>query len=604
MGGSIGALSGSLGVSGGYSNSRSQASQEGARNIAQSFGETLRQSLLQSSEAYRELNASVVTTVEEGQQYSVTTEAVANHNHCHSLTMMYFEVLRHYAITQELAEVAECIFVPFLFTEFDEDNIAKWKDSLAQALKPISSNTYAWPFLLSTLRRQHPLAKAFDANDRVRTNWEYVNYPENTYAEDPIRSVNGHIDLRVSLPRPPTRADRILSLPVITETVVSRQVDTVATVARAFFTGGLSLFGGAEERTVEQQVLRRKDIGDRFIDLDDNFQSVPPANAVRINTFEPVSFEFFGVTVNLEFFANPEDEAQWGAYAALLGYDAPWKLLQAYFRGRLVSEWDTIWRRDIVPRVFEAITDSIVLEGDGGPGIDVDLTPNQPYRGGDRRVRMTARGGIQSRTRDALADELVVRSNSAEVRALEPYVVLNLERVRLDYTTEHFRGPIFSGSLGDDLLDGVTLPIPLTSRDLRNPRHEDRWLQQRLIDHLNAHIEHYNISLFTGLDQNRRWNLLDGFSIETYNRDGTTAGFRSLASVVKNDLITVVGNALVFPVADGYHVSRSLLTEGEGETRVSAAGTVSADPGRSTVPTVGSDERRVHGGSHGSVRFV
>ncbi|MEP7257162.1 MAG: papain-like cysteine protease family protein, partial [Flavitalea sp.] len=42
---------------------------------------------------------------------------------------------------------------------------------------------------------------------------------------------------------------------------------------------------------------------------------------------------------------------------------------------------------------------------------------------------------------------------------------------------------------------------------------------------------------------------------------GLPAGYRSLASVVKNELITVVGNALVLPVAAGYKVSKSYIVQ-------------------------------------------
>ena len=34
-----------------------------------------------------------------------TTESVANHNHCHAITVQYFEVLRHLRVTHELVDV-------------------------------------------------------------------------------------------------------------------------------------------------------------------------------------------------------------------------------------------------------------------------------------------------------------------------------------------------------------------------------------------------------------------------------------------------------------------------------------------------------------------
>jgi hypothetical protein len=131
---SLGVVSGALGVAGGYSTSSSSASQNGSRDTAMFFGEKLRQAVMQNAESYRQLNAAVVTSVKEGQQYAVTTDVVANHNHCHALTMMYFEVLRHYAIFQEMVAVEECVFVPLLMTNFSQDNIYKWSDVLARNL--------------------------------------------------------------------------------------------------------------------------------------------------------------------------------------------------------------------------------------------------------------------------------------------------------------------------------------------------------------------------------------------------------------------------------------------------------------------------------------
>ncbi|MEN9867137.1 MAG: hypothetical protein RL748_2727, partial [Pseudomonadota bacterium] len=92
-----------IGVSGGYSKSDSDASQDSGRNIAQNFEEKIRHNTMQNAQSYRQNNAAVVTTVGENQKFSTQVEVVANHNHCHSMTMMYFEVLRHYAVFQELS---------------------------------------------------------------------------------------------------------------------------------------------------------------------------------------------------------------------------------------------------------------------------------------------------------------------------------------------------------------------------------------------------------------------------------------------------------------------------------------------------------------------
>lgn len=592
--GSIGAIGGSLGVAGGFSNSSSSASQSGSRGIAQYFGERLRQTLTQNAEAYRELNASVVTTVRDGQEYSVETEVVANHNHCHSITMMYFEVLRHYAIVQQLTDVSECIFVPLLLTEFTPKKITRWKDVLSANLLPLRSATYLQPSLSHLSRRPtHPLLKAFDAMERVETNWTRVDYPTGTYAEDAITSIGGEFRLRTRLPRPLTRFDRISSLPLTTETRTSEQVNYVKTGAAAAFTGGLSLLFGPSTDTVEQTLIVREKIFDAFMELDANYQTVRPANCIRVKTFRDQTIVAPGMTpVVIRFFQNTADRDQWAAYAKLLGIASPEDLLEEYFVGKLISEWDQIYNRDLAPRIFNAILDTIKVSS-----LNLDMTAMNSYTGGERSMQIRVSGGAHA-ARDTLPSTLRLHSNSVDVHSLRSFTTLIVENVALRYQTAHYSGVLHQGFAGGDLLDGtfatsgVQLNTPLTSQDKRNPRKEDEYLAEELVTHLNANLEHYNTALWHGLDKYRRFMLLDGFSIQTYNDAGLPVGTRSLASVVKHQLLDIAGNALVFPVADGYRVSQSLIVESgkpvpTGALREQYQPDVEVPPYRLSVPTRG-----------------
>ncbi|MEU0485712.1 N-acetylmuramoyl-L-alanine amidase [Streptosporangium sp. NPDC006013] len=572
--GTIGAISGSLGVAGGFSNSDSSASQNGARGISQYFGERLRQTLSQNAEAYRELNASVVTTVRDGQEYSVETEVVANHNHCHSMTMMYFEVLRHYAITQELSDVSECVFVPLLLTEFTAGKVSRWKDVLSANLLPVPAATYLQPFPFRLARLPgHPLLKAFDALDRWQTDWSRVDYPVASYAEDAITSISGDFKVRVNLPRPPTRFDRIASLPLTTETRTSKRTDVEATIADAIFTGGLSLLGGVSTENVSETVIVRQRIFDAFMELDANYQTVRPADCIRVKTFSDQTISLPGGTsVTLTFFQNAQDRQQWASYATLLedpGITSPESLLQQYFAGKLISEWNGIFNRDLAPLLFSKLLDSV-----GISPLSLDLTPTSRYNGGERTISVRVSGGAHA-ARNTLPDRMRLHSSSVPAHAVRSFTTLIVENVNLRYQTAHFDGVLHQGFAGGDLLDadfatsGVQLNTPLTSQDRRNPRKEDRFLAEELIAHLNTHLEHYNKALWRGLDEDRRFMLLDGFSIQTYDDDGLPVGMRALASVVKHQLLDIAGNALVFPVADGFRVSQSLIIERESPVSAS-----------------------------------
>jgi hypothetical protein len=577
--GSAGAIGGSLGVAGGYSNSNSLASQSSSRGISQFFGEKLRQSVLQNAESYRRLNASVVTTVKEGQEYAVTSEVVANHNHCHSLTMMYFEVLRHYAIFQELSHVEESVFVPLLLTRFSVDNIHKYKDVLASQLLPLPASTYLQTGKGLLFGRQHPLLKGFDAIERIKTNYTRVDYPAagETYADGQITFLQGDLDVRANLPRPKTNYDRIQSLPLIKTTVRTDEVDVGATVrdevaraALAAATGGLSLLfdGGPAVEFREKEVIVRQALFDHYMQLDANFQTVPPSQCIRVKSFTPAAVPTPLGPINVtgrEFFPDGSpDKTQWEAYATLMGYANVYDFLNNYFAGRLISEWDGIFYDDIMPSVFEKIVESLRLTG-----LSLDFTAPSQYRGRERRLRLRLRG-TSTRTRRQLAELGLLRleSSSPAARALRSFSLLIAERLTLRYSTAHFEGTLFDASLGDDLLDGVLLPVPLSAREKQNPRKEDELIANQLVEHLNSNLEHYNKALWRRLDPDRRFMLLDGFNIEVFDAHGGSLGFRSLASVVKNDLLTIVGNSLVFPVASGYKVNRGFIAVGaDGEAR-------------------------------------
>jgi len=112
------------------------------------------------------------------------------------------EVLRHYAIYQRLSSVEECVFVPLLMTNFTAENIYKWRDALAKSLLPMPADTYLQSLSASTPSnpQQHPLVRAFDANERILTSYANVDYPVGSYDEEAIQFIRGNIRIRVKLP--------------------------------------------------------------------------------------------------------------------------------------------------------------------------------------------------------------------------------------------------------------------------------------------------------------------------------------------------------------------------------------------------------------------
>src|SRR5262249_16891434 len=149
--GTYGAL---LGISGGKSSSGSSASQSSQRESTASSLQQISDRTMQAASMVRSQRATVVQTVSQGERVEATSEAVANYNHCHAITIQYFEVMRHFAVRNRLAGVQECLFIPLQMTSFDIAKCIRWRSSLENCL----------------LRRE--LHGAFDAVARIQNERE------------------------------------------------------------------------------------------------------------------------------------------------------------------------------------------------------------------------------------------------------------------------------------------------------------------------------------------------------------------------------------------------------------------------------------------------
>jgi hypothetical protein len=529
----------SLGVSGGVANANSNASQNSSRAISAYFHERMKNSITQNAQSYREMNATVITSVQEGQRYGVTAEVIANHNHCHSLTMMYFEVLKHYAIYQELSHVEECLFVPLLMTDFTRENVFKWKEVLAKHLLPLPSETYLQPYLKIKSGRSHPLLKGFDAIERIKNDYAEVDYPEFSYADDPITSVSGYLTIRIDIPRPKTFFDRILSFPVVKKESVTNA-------------NGGGIWGSivdvvVGENNVTKTWEEKEKIANEHIIIYDNFQEARPADVIEV-----VKFDNF-------FLPGSKDGRLWSAIAGLCGYNDTEDFLTNYFSHKTISKWTTVFNDEILPKVFESLVNNSISIS---PFSQIDVTTTSKYHGGNTLMRLNFRANI------SLPRNNINRIDINYTKAINnpadfwQFVIFNLQHIQVSYTTKFYTGVIIDKFLSDDFQGGIlNIVTPMNSDEQRNPRKDDEYIAAKLIEHLNSNLEYYNKWLWKELDKDRLYMLLDGFNIETYNDFGVPVGFRSLASVVKNQLIGIAGNSLIMPVAPGYKIDRTFIVE-------------------------------------------
>ena len=382
------------------------------------------------------------------------------------------------------------------------------------------------------------------------------------YDDEVINFITGEMYIQTNLPRPKTKYDRIKSWPLEKKSSWSWSGALIGGVLGGplsiLLEGYINADGGI---TPDAQK-----IVDDYMSVDANFASVPPAQCIRIKKIDIYFFEDGGF-----------DKAQWMAYGGLLGKDSLEKVvewLSYYFKDRLISEWDSIFNNDIAPIIFDQIVNNISFQNQSvsSPGTNVnfsaiDLATETKYKGGNIVAKINLRGSGSSLKRNQISQLELIFKNSASLT--NDLVTLFVRNLSIRYSTSHYNGTLYNGYIGDDLIrptgflrpTGIPIYTPENANEKRDPHKEDQYLAAKLIEHLNSNLEYYNKSLWRNLDEDRRYMLLDGFNIETYDDFGQPYLTRSLASVVKNELIGIAGNSLIMPVAPGYKVDRTYVVQ-------------------------------------------
>ena len=518
-----------IGVSGGYGEGSSSAWQDSAKSVSASSMQNLRDRTMQSASALRSLRSTVVNTATQGEALRSTTEVIANHNHCHAMTMQYFEVLRHFKLEQKLADVRECLFVPLPMSAFDADKVLRWRDEIE-------------PFV-----KRSGFGGAFDATRRVATNWEDSDLPGEEYGDEFVSSISGDLAVTITVPTPPLPVkpkpseDPADAASKVAEALLPTEGLLGALLAVA--TGGASLIAGL-------------------------------ATQAAIGAAKEVAKGARGLAQEL-YELDPQDR---------------------YAR----------FQHDVVPGVVEGFINSLELSARvGGRRVSIagaDFTLVSQYEPG-RPLEVALNANMSSQLRRNEIDQLVISSSQPLPEGCR--AILNGASLR--YRTGSFTHQLVTdGRINDDIeparvttsinvllsqislvtiqpAGAATIHVPLDAWEQRNPRKEDRRLANELISHLNDNLEYYHHAIWWAMDPNRRYLLLDGFRAPNSNG-------RSLASVVDNELVGIVGNSLVLPVAAGVHLDprfRPAEKNAAIDLMAHYLPTIPAPPTRISLPTRG-----------------
>lgn len=472
--GPVGAL---LGVGGGTASANSSAWQNSSRNTSASALNQLRDRTIQSASSVRSQRSSVVQTVRQGERVTATTETVANYNHCHAITIQYFEVLRHLLVRQRLVDVQECLFVPLLMSWFTRAKALRWRHTLYSAAP-----------------RQ--LRDGFGALDRIANNYEGSDFPTGRYADENLVTVDGDLRIRFQLTRPR--------------------------------------------------------------DNDDD-----------------------------EFDANT-----WNPLLTLFGFD-PADFYNQFLKGQALK--DKIFLDQLGPRIassFVAVLRMHALQTDG-TSVDLKIDPTLISSFvNDQRLYVTLRmsADLPAVTRAditalVISGRLQLPGFPVTIDVLPTGSRVLVESATMRYRTDHHSDHLVADAfVRNDLTGGddVRIETPLNRRELRNPREEDKEKVRDLLDHLNENIERYHHELWARMGSDRRFMLLDGF-------EAPNSGGRSVASVVDNELVGIVGNCLVMPVSPGVHLDPTFNQDVENPIDLLEhyAPNTPIEPSRVAIPTRG-----------------
>ncbi len=153
----------------------STATSEGSRDLAAENVQRVNDSFAQASSAQREINSTVVIQARQEEKESIQTRTFSNYNHSHTLTILYYEVLRHYRVTVEWVRRRPAVLV-------------KMRQKLPGVL---TANTLLGRrYLLEPYLLDHKLASAFDAAARFALGEEKLKretnkWGANTQTTDP-----------------------------------------------------------------------------------------------------------------------------------------------------------------------------------------------------------------------------------------------------------------------------------------------------------------------------------------------------------------------------------------------------------------------------------
>jgi len=119
-------------ISGGYGKTVEKMDDVGDASTTAS--EYINDRIRQVSNTLRNTRAFAIVEATEEEESVVRTRVLRNHNHCHTVTFQYYEVLRHFLISTKVAKIRPAVLVPFDLLLFTPAMVSRYGYVLRRAL--------------------------------------------------------------------------------------------------------------------------------------------------------------------------------------------------------------------------------------------------------------------------------------------------------------------------------------------------------------------------------------------------------------------------------------------------------------------------------------
>jgi hypothetical protein len=135
---------GQLSIGGSHALGGGLSMSKGDRNIEARSLQRLHDSVVQRTNRTRSLNSTVIYQATQAERNTLQTRTVTNHNHCHALTVEYYEVLRNLRVETCILPRKprrRVVLIPYSLVHFDWSTALRFRSVLQRALLDRSLQT-------------------------------------------------------------------------------------------------------------------------------------------------------------------------------------------------------------------------------------------------------------------------------------------------------------------------------------------------------------------------------------------------------------------------------------------------------------------------------